>query len=153
MRYGADPSGIATASPAHHGRWIRLGAAMAAITFDTAHQSETFELDLENNGNPLVTSFDLKRSPTRPKGVAPPFRTTRSEGLFDMTMLTHTRGPFEPPPYTSERRDAVRANSANARMAAIKHFCLCALMALMAVGAVGGLIALKTAAYFWRFHN
>jgi hypothetical protein len=69
----------------------------------------------------------------------------------------HSRIPpgvhFEPTPYTSERRVPIRANTANAHMAAIKHFCLCALMAMIAVGAVGGLIALKTAAYFWRFHN
>jgi hypothetical protein len=28
------------ASSAHHGRWIREEAAMAAITFDTAHRKE-----------------------------------------------------------------------------------------------------------------
>jgi hypothetical protein len=39
MRYGADPSGIPTASPAHHARWIRGEAAMAVITFDTAHEA------------------------------------------------------------------------------------------------------------------
>jgi hypothetical protein len=61
--------------------------------------------------------------------------------------------PFEPATYTSERRVPIRANTANARTATIKHFCLCALMALIAGGTVGGLIALKTAAYFWRFHN
>jgi hypothetical protein len=58
--------------------------------------------------------------------------------------------PFESAPYTSERRVPIRANT---HTATIKHFCLCALMALIAVGTVGGLIALKTAAYFWRFHN
>jgi len=68
-----------------------------------------------------------------------------------MTMLTHTRGSFTP--YSSGRRTPVRANTATAHMAAVKRFCLCALVALMAGGAAGGVVAVKTAAYFWRFHN
>jgi hypothetical protein len=35
------------ASSAHHGRWIRQEAAMAAITFDTAHRKEQARKQLE----------------------------------------------------------------------------------------------------------
>jgi hypothetical protein len=68
-----------------------------------------------------------------------------------MTMLTHTRGPFTPVSYSSERRDPAEAGP-NAHMATIKRFCLCALAALVAGSAVDGIIALRTAVYFWRFH-
>jgi hypothetical protein len=34
----------------------------------------------------------------------------------------------------------------------IKRFCTCALAALVAGGAVAGIVALKTAIYFWRFN-
>ncbi len=68
-----------------------------------------------------------------------------------MTMLTHTRGPFTPAsiPRNGEARPS--AGTANAHLATIKRFCVCAL-ALLAGGAVAGIIALRTAAYFWRFH-
>jgi hypothetical protein len=37
-------------------------------------------------------------------------------------------------------------------MATIKRFCLYGLGALVAGGALAGVIALKAAIYFWRFH-
>jgi hypothetical protein len=64
-----------------------------------------------------------------------------------MTMLVHTRGPS----YSSRRRKTIETASAGARRAAIKQFCLCALAALVGGGAIAGIIALKMAAYFWRF--
>lgn len=70
-----------------------------------------------------------------------------------MTMLTHIRSPFTPVSYSSERRDSAGADTANAHMATIKRFCLCALVALVAGGGVGAILALRTAAYFWRFHH
>jgi hypothetical protein len=65
-----------------------------------------------------------------------------------MTMLIHTRGPS----YSSGRRDTIERAAAGARMVAIKQFCWCALAVLVSGGAIAGIIALKTAAYFWRFH-
>jgi hypothetical protein len=41
MRYSADPSGIPTASPAHHRRQIPLRTAMAAITFHATHPNSS----------------------------------------------------------------------------------------------------------------
>jgi hypothetical protein len=64
-----------------------------------------------------------------------------------MTMLMHTRGPS----YSSRRRTTITRASAGARMAAIRQFCLCAVAVLVGGAAVAGIIALKTAAYFWRF--
>lgn len=69
-----------------------------------------------------------------------------------MTMLMHTRAPLERGSYSSERRDAAAARPARAHLAVIKRFCLCALAALMAGGAVAGIMAIKVAAAFWRFH-
>src|SRR5512140_2782482 len=40
MRSHAGPSGIPTVASAHHGRWIRQEAAMAAITFNAAHPKQ-----------------------------------------------------------------------------------------------------------------
>jgi len=63
-----------------------------------------------------------------------------------MTMLMHTRGTRAGRPDGSETR------TAGVRLAAVKQFCMCALAALLGGGAIAGIIALKTAAYFWRFH-
>ena len=68
-----------------------------------------------------------------------------------MTMLTHTRVPFERTPYSSGRRDAARAEVAQARFATIKRFCACALTVVLAAGALAAIIALKAAVYFLRF--
>jgi hypothetical protein len=68
-----------------------------------------------------------------------------------MTMLTHTRSPFERAPYSSRRRDAARADAAQAHLAMIKRFCFCALMAVLAGGALAAIIALKAAIYLSRF--
>lgn len=65
-----------------------------------------------------------------------------------MTMLMHTRGI----PYSSGRQDAIEPAAANARWAAIRTFCLCAVAALAAGAAMGGIIALTTVAAFWRLH-
>ena len=68
-----------------------------------------------------------------------------------MAMLTHARGPFKPAPHSSGRRDT-SGTGADAHLAMIKRFCVFVLMILMGGGAVAGVIALRTAAYFWRFH-
>ncbi|HWN78875.1 MAG TPA: hypothetical protein VNN81_13570 [Bradyrhizobium sp.] len=68
-----------------------------------------------------------------------------------MTMLTHTRVPFERVPYSSGRRDAARAEVAQAQLATIKRFCVCALTVVLAGGALAAIIALKAAVYFLRF--
>jgi hypothetical protein len=65
-----------------------------------------------------------------------------------MTMLMHTRSA----PSSAGRRDTNETRTAGARLAAIKQFCLCALAALVGGSAIAGIIAIKTAAYFWRFH-
>jgi hypothetical protein len=67
-----------------------------------------------------------------------------------MTMLMHTRGPFEGAPNSSERRDAAGADAAEARLAMIKRFGICALALLLAGGALTGIVALKAIAVF---HN
>jgi len=69
-----------------------------------------------------------------------------------MTMLTHTRGPFERAPYSSRRRDIVAARPAAAHLATIKRFCICALTVLAAGSAIAAIIALKAAAFIWVFH-
>jgi hypothetical protein len=67
-----------------------------------------------------------------------------------MTMLTHARGPFEAAPNSSERQDAAGADAAEARLAMIKRFGICALTILLAGSALAGIIALKAIAVF---HN
>lgn len=65
-----------------------------------------------------------------------------------MTMLTHTRGPFKPAPYSSERRDTVAGSAARAHLTMIKRFCTCALTILAAGGAIAAIVALKAAIFF-----
>jgi hypothetical protein len=69
-----------------------------------------------------------------------------------MTMLTHTRGPLERVPYSSQRRDTVGAGPAAAHLAMIKRFCMCALTVLAAGSAIAAIIALKAAMFLWVFH-
>jgi hypothetical protein len=64
-----------------------------------------------------------------------------------MTMLMHTRGPFERA-RSSERQDATGADAAEARLAMIKRFGMCALTLLLAGGALTGIVALRTIAVF-----
>jgi hypothetical protein len=47
MRDNAGPSGFPTASSAHHARWIREEAAMAAIIFNATHQKEQVREQLD----------------------------------------------------------------------------------------------------------
>ena len=65
-----------------------------------------------------------------------------------MTMLMHTRGPFERAPNSSERQDAAGADAADARLATIKRFGIYALTLLLAGGALTGIVALKAIAAF-----
>jgi hypothetical protein len=67
---------------------------------------------------------------------------------FDMTMLTHIRGPFERDSRSSARRNT--AGTGPTHLAMIKRFCMFALTVLLAGGAVAGVMALKIALYFWR---
>jgi hypothetical protein len=68
-----------------------------------------------------------------------------------MTTLTHTRGPLEWVPYSSQRR-GVAARPATTRLAMIKRFCMCALTVVTAGSAIAAIIALKAAAFIWVFH-
>jgi hypothetical protein len=70
-----------------------------------------------------------------------------------MTMLMHSRDPFGPAPASTERRDTSREAAAGPQLATIKWLCRRALVVLAAVGALAGIIALKAAIYYWRFHN
>jgi hypothetical protein len=70
-----------------------------------------------------------------------------------MTMLTHSRSLFEPAPHSSARRGDTGQGAALARLAMIKRFYLCTLVAVLAGGAAAGMIALKTAIFFSRFHH
>ena len=71
---------------------------------------------------------------------------------FDMTMLTHARGPLQRPTYSPRRQDAAAAGAAEAHLAMIKRFCISALTVLAAGGAIAAIIALKAAIFFWVFH-
>jgi hypothetical protein len=65
-----------------------------------------------------------------------------------MTMLMHTRGPFERAPNSPERQDAARAGAAEAHLAKIKRFGMCALTLLLVGGALTGIVALRAIAVF-----
>ncbi len=69
-----------------------------------------------------------------------------------MTMLTYTRGAFEPARYSSARQDGAEAGAAAADLAMIKRVCMCALGMLAVGGAATAVVALRAALYFWRFH-
>ncbi len=64
-----------------------------------------------------------------------------------MTILTHTRVPFERAPYSSEWEGLVGAGRAVAHLAAIKRFCLHAVTILAAGCAIAAIMALKIAIY------
>jgi hypothetical protein len=59
-----------------------------------------------------------------------------------MTMLTQTRGPSKPAPYSSERQNAAGAGAAEA----LKRFCMYAVTILLAGAALAGIIALRAIA-------
>ena len=67
-----------------------------------------------------------------------------------MTMLTHTRGAFEPAGRL-ETRSEPGAGSAAAHLAAIKRACLGALAILLGGSVVAAIMALKIAIYLPRF--
>jgi hypothetical protein len=69
-----------------------------------------------------------------------------------MTMLTHPRGPFERARYSLGRRDTDGTIAAEAHLAMIRRFCICAVTILVAGGAVAAIIALKAAIYLSRFN-
>jgi hypothetical protein len=69
-----------------------------------------------------------------------------------MTMLMHSRGPFEPVRHSSQQRDRAAAGPAAAYLAMIKRFCLGALAVLGAGAALAAVIALKAALFFWVYH-
>jgi hypothetical protein len=68
-----------------------------------------------------------------------------------MTMLMHTRGPFERARDSSQRRDRTAMRAA-AHLFMIKRLCLGALTALAAGAALAAVIALKAALFFWIYH-
>jgi|GEM_PF-1888930 hypothetical protein len=63
-----------------------------------------------------------------------------------MTMLTQTRGPSKPAPYSSEKQNAAGAEAAEAHPGMIKRFCMLALTILLAGAALAGIIALRAIA-------
>jgi len=67
-----------------------------------------------------------------------------------MTMLTHAREPSQRPTYSLKRQDAATPNAAEAHVAMIKRFCICALTILLAASARAGIVALRAIAVF---HN
>jgi hypothetical protein len=72
-----------------------------------------------------------------------------AKGIPDMSTLTHH---FENSLHSSERQNAVRIGTAKMHLATAKQFCLGALVMLSAGGLFAGLIVLRTAIYFSRFH-
>lgn len=69
-----------------------------------------------------------------------------------MSTLTHNGGLQERSAYAPARQDTAGAEATAARIAMIKRACRRALVILLAAAALTGIVALKTAAYFWRFH-
>jgi hypothetical protein len=69
---------------------------------------------------------------------------------FDMTMLTHTRRPFEQVPYSSGGRGSFGAGRAKTYLAMITRFFMGALTILLAGGAVAVIMSLKIAIYLPR---
>ena len=68
-----------------------------------------------------------------------------------MTMLTHTRGPFERARYSSGSQSPIRAGSAAAHLATIKRFCIGAVTIVVTGMAIAAIMALKIAIYLPRF--
>jgi hypothetical protein len=71
---------------------------------------------------------------------------------FDMTMLTHTRGPLDRAAYSSQRRDTVAARRSAAPLTTIKRFGMWALTVVAAGSAIAATIALKAVLFLWVFH-
>jgi hypothetical protein len=67
-----------------------------------------------------------------------------------MTMVMHTRGPFERAAGSSQRRNPARTGAA-AHLAMIRRFCVTAVTILAAGTAVAAIMALKLAIYLPRF--
>jgi hypothetical protein len=70
-----------------------------------------------------------------------------------MTMLTPTRGRFEPVAYSSESRNRIGAGGAGVRLATIRRFCISALGVVMAGVALIAIMALKVIVYLPRLHH
>ncbi|MGH6714235.1 MAG: hypothetical protein ACREEK_35425 [Bradyrhizobium sp.] len=68
-----------------------------------------------------------------------------------MTMLTYPGSRFKPIAHPSGPRDTANAARIGARRAMLKRICLHIVVGLLAGGAMAAIIALRTAAYFWRF--
>ena len=69
-----------------------------------------------------------------------------------MTMLMHTRGPFDRTFHSSGKRAAAGAGAARAHLTTIKRFCVSALMIAAAGVALAAIMALKVIVYLPRFH-
>lgn len=67
-----------------------------------------------------------------------------------MTMLMHTRGPFEQIPRSSAGRKRVRAVLSATRSATLKQICKRALAVLAVMVTLAGIIALKAIIYLSR---
>jgi len=65
-----------------------------------------------------------------------------------MTVLTHTRGPFERARSTSGSRGSVGADGAAANLSTIKRFCMGAATILVAGAAIAAIMALKMQSIF-----
>ena len=68
-----------------------------------------------------------------------------------MAMLTYPDTRFKPIARSSAGRDTANAAAIDARRATLKRICLHIFVGLLAGGALAAVMALKTAAYFWRF--
>ncbi|MBT1516197.1 hypothetical protein KIP88_37690 [Bradyrhizobium sp. SRL28] len=66
-----------------------------------------------------------------------------------MSTLTHH---FEDSLHSTERQNAIGIGTAKMHLATAKQFCLGALAMLSAGGLLTGLVVLRTAIYFSRFH-
>ena len=115
---------------------------------------EKFELDLENNVNPLIgfvrllmrLALHLQRRTHALIGQIMQ-RSNAERGFLIMTLLTHTGGPFDrfPVHRQSESRPMLRTRTSQR-----SSMLVCSRFFLLALSTVGGAIALRTAIFLSR---
>jgi len=125
------------ASSTHHAHWISPGGR-AAIALNAAQ-------------NRAHASAQVARRCQLPDAAT--FAGVPKTKDFTMTMLTPTRGRFEPAAYSSGSRNRIGAGGAGVRLATLRRFCISALSVMMAGVALTAIMALKVIVYLPRFHD
>jgi hypothetical protein len=121
---------------------------MAAIAFNAAHRAEHVGERLKTVPMLRHRLLDACQLPDTTTFVGIP-----STKDFTMTMLTPTRGRFEPAAYSSESRNRIGSGGAGLRLATVRRFCISALAVVMTGVALTAIMALKVIVYLPRFHH